>query len=750
MKTDLYDDGRAHEVLAFFNNTPGRKFTARQVAAALGVTVADVTPVLETLLRDAYLLMETRGSYRLAAPMEQASSGRLMVTRDGTGFVTLEGQHTDVRIDAEDLAGAWEGDLVELEIDPRSVANRPRGRVLRILEAAHTEVVGTMHITRQYAYVTPDNRKLRFELRIAEEDLHGAVDGQKVLCKLHARDFHSPEPTGYVTQVLGEVGSNDAEMLSIILEAGFPLEFPPEVAEEAANIPTRISVAEIGKRKDLRDVLTFTIDPADAKDFDDALSLQDLGDGEYEIGIHIADVSHYVLPGTALDKEALRRATSVYLVDRVVPMLPEVISNLICSLRPNEDKLTYSAIFTLTKTGQVRSRWFGRTIIHSDRRFSYEEAQELIEGKDDPYTPHLRTLNRIANALRGKRFKDGAIEFNTEELRFNLDAKGKPLSVYVKERKAAHMLIEEFMLLANREVAEHINAMRNPAFGKAFVYRIHDVPDPAKLGIFAKFVSKLGYDLRTDSPGAIAASMNKLLADVQGTPEQNPIEGLAVRAMAKAIYTTKNIGHYGLGFDFYTHFTSPIRRYPDVMAHRLLAAYDGGQKPADIMEIERQARHSSDQERKAANAERASIKYKQVEMLLGREGETFAGTISGVTEGGLFLQLTINHGEGFVRLSNLKSDFYKFDEENFRVVGENTGRVYRFGDAVEAKLLKVDVPARQLDLMLIEQPLNGDERSRAEKPGFRKAPKSAQEGWPSKAANKARSGSKPNTGKRKR
>jgi len=534
-------------------------------------------------------------------------------------------------------------------------------------------------------------------------DVNGAKNGQKVQVSITEWPEGAKNPIGRIMNILGEQGENNTEMNAILAQYGFPLSFPAEVENEANAIPEQVSEAEIAGRRDFRNTVTFTIDPADAKDFDDAISFKVLENGNYEVGVHIADVSHYVKPNSDLDKEAYSRATSVYLVDRVIPMLPERLSNGVCSLRPHEDKLCFAAVFELDNDANIITEWFGRTVIHSDRRFSYEEAQEVIENKAGDYATEILKLNELAYILRDRKFKNGAISFESTEVKFKLDEHGKPVGVYVKERKDAHKLIEDFMLLANRKVAEFIAKKGKGKQKYTFVYRSHGSPNLENLNSFALFAARFGYKINMKSDKEIAKSLNYLMEDVEGKKEQNVLTQLAIRSMAKAIYTTKKTSHYGLAFDHYTHFTSPIRRYPDVMVHRLLAAYLNNEKSANEEEYEIAASHSSAMEKRAADAERASIKYKQAEYLEENVGNIFAGIISGVTEWGMYVELTENKCEGMIRLRDITDDFYVLDEKNYCIVGQRKQKKYQLGDEVMVKVKKVDLSKRQIDFSLIQQ-----------------------------------------------
>ena len=510
-------------------------------------------------------------------------------------------------------------------------------------------------------------------------------------------------PEGEVTRVLGQAGENNAEIHSIMAEFDLPFEFPDHIEKEAESISDKITAKEIEKRRDFRDILTFTIDPVDAKDFDDALSWQILDNGNYEIGVHIADVTHYVKPESQLEKEAFDRATSVYLVDRTVPMLPERLSNGLCSLRPREDKLTFAAVFEMDDQANVINEWFGRTIIHSDRRFTYEEAQACIESNIGDYASELHKMNELAKKLRNRRFEKGAVNFETTEVRFKLDEKGKPLGIIPKIRKDAHKLIEEFMLLANKKVATYVWSMKKGENRNTFVYRTHDFPDPEKVNAFAKFAKRFGHELKTDQ-SAISNSLNSLMTEIEGKPEENVLQQLAIRSMAKAKYTTEAMGHFGLAFDHYTHFTSPIRRYPDMMVHRLLQHYLDRGKSVDKEDYEDKCTHSSEREKRAADAERASIKYKQVEYMQSVDDRVFKGLISGVTEWGIFIEIVETKCEGMVRMVDMKDDYYEFDEENFRVFGRSNKKMYTLGDTVYVRVKSTDIDRRTIDLEFVDEP----------------------------------------------
>jgi ribonuclease R len=628
---------------------------------------------------------------------DQLPVGTLDITRSGMGYVIVPDSTTDIIVKPNHFNGAFHGDTVRVQITRPGQGRRSEGQVVAVLQRKQTEFVGNIEVGKTFAFFTPDSKKTMPDFFINLKNLNSAIDGDRVVVRLLQWEKGNKKPEGEVIQVLKAEDENDRAMQELLLESNFPVTFEEDVLEEALRLPGTIAAEEIAARRDCRDLLTFTIDPVDAKDFDDALSICQLSNGNWEIGVHIADVSHFVVPGTRLDESAYARATSVYLPDRVNPMLPERISNELCSLRPHEDKCTFSAIFEINGKADVKKTWIGRTVIHSNRRFTYEEAQTIIETKQGDHHQEIILLNDLAQKLRQKRFKNGAINFSSQEVRFTLDENGKPIGIVIKESKEAHQLIEEFMLLANRSVAEYVSKIKVNKKALPFPYRIHDTPDDEKLKPFVAFAAKFGYTFDLGSEEAVASSFNNLLKAVAGKPEQHVLEQLGIRTMAKAIYTSENIGHYGLGFNHYTHFTSPIRRYPDIMVHRILQECLD-KKPVADKKMEEKCKHSSERERAAMECERAGNKYKQVEYMQAFVGEEFDGVISGVAAFGFWVETVAHKCEGLVTIRDLLLyDDFRHDETDYALVGMRTGRKFRMGDLVKIKVMAANLAKRQLD-----------------------------------------------------
>ena len=693
-------------VLDIFEQNGNTPLNYKQVAAKLNLNDPDDREVIHDILRDETkkrtLKEISHGKYQMLE-LKTFVEGRVDMTADGSAFIVTDDEfENDIFVAPRKLRTALNGDRVKVYVYAKSRGKNKEGEVIEILQRAKMEFTGIVKLSDRFALFIPDDRKMLHDIFIPMNELNGAKNGIKAIAEITDWPVDAKNPIGRIKHVLGTQGENDTEMNAILAEYGFPLSFPGEVEHESEEISDVITREEIARRRDFRNITTFTIDPFDAKDFDDALSFRILENGNYEVGVHIADVSHYIQPDSALDKEALDRATSVYLVDRVIPMLPERLSNGLCSLRPKEDKLCFAAVFELDENAYVINEWFGKTVIHSDRRFTYEEVQDVIETGHGDFEQEILKLNALAYKLRDRKFKHGAISFETTEVKFKLDEQGKPIGVYVKERKDAHKLIEDFMLLANRKVAEHVSKMGKGKHKYTFVYRVHDTPKPDALAGFAQFAARFGYKINTKSEKETAKSLNYLMEHVEGKKEQNVLTQLAIRSMAKAIYTTKSSSHYGLAFDHYTHFTSPIRRYPDVMVHRLLFHYLNGGQSANAEHYEKLCQHSSQMEKKAADAERASVKYKQAEYLRDQIGNIFAGVISGVTEWGMYVEIIENKCEGMVRLRDISDDFYTLDEKNYAIIGQRKKKVYQLGDEVRIKVKNVDLTKKQIDFSLVQ------------------------------------------------
>ncbi len=694
----------AAEIKKVLQGAGNKALNYKQIAAKMEAkdefTKELIAEMLNSLVEKEEVEELEKGKFKFIKK-ETTFEGKVDMLSSGNAFVIVDGLEDDIFISSKNINGAMPSDFVKVNVFNKKTEGRKEGEIIEVLQRNKSEFVGTLDVSEKYAFLVPDNDRINLDIFIPIPNLNGGKHGEKAVVRITEWPKSGKKPTGEVIKVLGKKGENETEMHAILAEYGFPTEFPAQVERYAEKISFDIPEEEIKKRRDFRKITTFTIDPHDAKDFDDALSIQILPNGNYEIGVHIADVTHYMPEGSMLDQEAFNRATSVYLVDRVVPMLPEKLSNGVCSLRPNEDKLCYSAVFEMDKNTNIISQWFGKTVIHSIRRFTYEEAQEVIETGEGDLKEEIKIFWDLASQLRKQRFDNGALKVESSEVKFKLDNKGVPYEVYFKVTKEANWLIEEFMLLANKKVAEKIGLKDETQKEiKTFVYRIHDQPDETKLGELKEFVKTFGYTIDINSPRNIAHSLNKMMAAVKGKPEEDMIQSLTIRSMAKAIYSTENIGHYGLGFQHYTHFTSPIRRYPDVMVHRLLDRYLMGMASVNVKDYEIRCRHSSDMEKKAAEAERASTKYKQVEYLSDRIGEVFDGVISGVTEWGIYVEIIENKCEGMVRGRDLKDDAYEYDEKNHQYIGRKYGKRYRLGDKLKIQVKNADLERRQVDFIV--------------------------------------------------
>ena len=695
----------AHVVLDFFHDRQQEAISLKYLFAELHLTTHPLKmlcmDILADLLADDYITEVEKNKYKLNNHGIEMV-GTFQRKSNGKNSFVPEGGGDPIFIAERNSAHAMNNDKVKIAFFAKRKNHDAEGEVIEILERANDVFVGILEVEKSYAFLVTENRTLANDIFIPKDKLKGGKTGDKAVVKITEWPDKAKNPIGQVIDILGRAGENTTEMHAILAEFGLPYVYPQSVEKAADKIPVDITPEEINRREDFRGVTTFTIDPKDAKDFDDALSIRKLKDGLWEVGVHIADVTHYVKEGGIIDKEAEKRATSVYLVDRTIPMLPERLCNFLCSLRPNEEKLAFSVIFDITEKGDVKSSRVVHTVIYSDRRFTYEEAQESIETKEGEYKEEMLMLDTIAKALREKRFAAGAINFDRYEVKFEIDEKGKPVSVYFKESKDANKLVEEFMLLANRTVAEKIGRVPKGKKAKVLPYRIHDLPDPEKLDNLNQFIARFGYKLRTSGTKTdISKSINHLLDDIQGKKEENLIETVSIRAMQKARYSTHNIGHYGLAFEYYTHFTSPIRRFPDMMVHRLVTRYMDGGRSASESKYEDLCDHSSNMEQIAANAERASIKYKQVEFMSERLGQTYDGVISGVTEWGLYVELNENKCEGMIPIRDLDDDYYEFDEKNYCLRGRHKNRIYSLGDAITVKVARANLEKKQLDFALV-------------------------------------------------
>lgn len=699
-------------VLEIFRNNPAVSFNYKQIAHRLGIsdkaTMELIRLMIEQLCSGKELIRVDRGKYQInkenpkyIQEIKTQVTGVVDMKQTGKAYVIPEDKSEDVFITPNNTHHALNGDIVRVDLFPKRKDHKREGVIIEILKRKKTQFVGTIELSKNFAFLLPDSSSMPVHIFIPLSQLNGARHGQKVVAIITEWPKQAENPFGKVIQVLGKPGDDKVEMQSILAETEFPLSFSAKAEKEATKISEKIPDQEIIRRRDFRSIFTITIDPEDAKDFDDAISLKKLPGGHWEVGVHIADVSYYVQPDSAIDQEAYERGTSVYMVGRTIPMLPERLSNELCSLQPDQDKLCFSAVFEMDDSGKIFSEWFGKTIIHSDRRFSYEEVQQIIESEEGEYAEEIKIFNQLATKLREERMRKGSINFETQEVRFRLDEAGKPLGIYLREMKDANKLIEDLMLLANRKVAEWIDKKKEKGNPRTFVYRVHDTPTPEKLEIFTQFIGRLGYKLSVGSKKNLASSFNKLFQEIKGTGAENVIETVAIRTMAKAYYSTGNIGHYGLAFPFYTHFTSPIRRYPDLLVHRLLFGYLKGGGSVAKEEYEPKCEHSSEMERRATDAERLSVKYKQAEFMLDKIGQEFDALISGVSKWGIFAEIVGNKCEGMIRLRDLDDDYYYLDEENFQVIGQRSGERLKLGDKVRIRVKRIDLGRKQMDFDLV-------------------------------------------------
>lgn len=694
------------EILMVFYKYPNESFNYKQLYEKMDLNNSELKSVLPKVLialeKQNKLINIKKEKYKLTMP-ETIITGKIDMTSNGAAYVVSEDREEDVYIPQKKVKNILDGDIVRVKLHSNKEKNKQRGTIIEVIERAKTKFVGILQVSQNFAFLVADDKNIHVDIYIPRGKFNKNDDGKKAIVKIVKWKESSESPEGKIVEILGMPGTYKVEMRSIMSEFDLPVGFSKPVMQETKQLDLEISEQEIKARKDFRSVPTFTIDPDDAKDFDDALSIRKLKNNNWEVGIHIADVTHYVQPDKEIDKEAYERATSVYLVGKVAPMLPEILSNKVCSLRPEEEKLTFSAVFELDKNAEIKNSWFGKTVIKSNKRFTYKGAQDIIETKKGDFSEEVLQLNQLAGKLRAERFNNGAISFEKTEVGFKLDEEGKPIGVFEKVMKESNKLIEEFMLLANRKVAEFIGEphKNTPEKLKTFLYRVHDLPDTEKLEQFSAFISRFGYKINNKSPRATALSLNKVLQEVKGKPEENIVGQLAIRTMAKAVYTTNNIGHYGLGFDFYTHFTSPIRRYPDMLVHRMLQHYLEGGNSVNKALIEKQCKHCSEMEKVATDAERSSIKYKQVEYLSDKIGQVFIGVVSGVTDFGIFVEIKENKCEGMIRLSDIKGDYFEFQEKNMCVEGRKKSRKIHLGDEVDIKIKSAHLNKRQLDFELV-------------------------------------------------